>query len=368
MNTGHLLSEIISCLEDWAPPVYQESYDNSGLLTGDKAMMVHKALIALDCTEEVVDEAIHSGCQLIIAHHPVIFKGLKKLTGQSDVERTVIKAIRNNIALYALHTNLDNVITGVNMAIADRLGISALEPLEPRKETLCKLYVYVPVSHLDTVRDAVFAAGAGHIGNYDQAGFTVTGKGTFRGNEMTNPFLGKAGLREEVDETRLEVIFPIHRTTEVHRALLSVHPYEEPAYDIVRLQNIQNTVGSGCIGILQEAEEELDFLHRVKKTFSCPVIRHSPLRGKKVKRIAVCGGAGSFLIPRALAAGADIFLTADLKYHEFFQAENRLILADLGHFESEQYTSDLIFQHISKKIPTFALLLSKTITNPVKYL
>ena len=368
MTSSLLLSDLISVIESWAPPVYQESYDNVGLLIGDRTTLINRALITLDCTEEVMDEAIERGCQLIIAHHPVIFKGLKKITGQTDVERTIMKAIQHRVAIYALHTNLDNISTGVNAEMAKRIGLIDTRVLSPRQGTLLKLYTYVPISHLDVVRDALFAAGAGKIGHYDEAGFFVMGKGTFRATEQANPFLGEVGIREEVEEARLEVLVPDYLSGAVVRALFAAHPYEEVAYEIIQLENERQDVGSGLWGILPEPEEEQIFFQRVKDAFGCKVIRHSRFLGKKVQKVALCGGAGSFLIPRALATGADVYLTADLKYHEFFQAEGRLVLADLGHFESEQYTSERIFDHISKKIPTFALLLSKTITNPVKYL
>ncbi len=360
-----LLSDIIYTLEAWAPPMLQEDYDNSGLQVGDPQREVKAALIALDCTEDVVEEAVRRGCDLIIAHHPVIFRGLKSITGRNGVERTILAAIRNNVAIYAIHTNLDNVITGVNSEIASKLGLQDLEVLDPRPDQLRKLVVFVPNAHADTVRNALFAAGAGRIGNYDECSYGLEGQGTFRAGAGADPFVGEKGVRHTEGETRIETILHAPLERAVVQALLKAHPYEEVAYDIYPLANNFRGVGSGAIGRLAHPMAETDFLSMVKEAFNAPVVRHTALLGRQVERVAVCGGSGAFLIPKAKAAGAHAFVTADVKYHQFFDAEGQLLLADIGHFESEQFTMHLIQRHLSAFLPTFAAHLTESVTNPI---
>lgn len=362
------IKDITAYLESIAPPEYQESYDNSGLIVGDANGEVKKALITLDCTEAVVDEAIHQKCQLIIAHHPIVFGGLKKLNGKNYVERVVIKAIKNNIAIYAIHTNYDNVIEGVNAKICERLKLSNCSILAPKKQLLKKLYTFIPLEHHDKVSKAIFDAGAGFIGNYSETSFNQRGTGTFRGNEASNPVIGKKGVLERVEEIKFETVFPAHLEREVIAALLAAHPYEEVAYDIVALDNAHNRVGSGMIGELKSPMEEIAFLKFVKKQFNTGSVRYTSPLGKPVKRVAVCGGAGRFLLNNAISAGADVFITADFKYHEFFDADGRIVVADVGHYESEQFTKELLAEKISQNFPTFAALLSEINTNPIKYL
>lgn len=359
------LSDIIRTLEAWAPPVLQEDYDNSGLQVGDPNREVKAAIIALDCTEEVVAEAVKRGCDLVIAHHPVIFRGLKSITGRTGVERTLIAAIKNNVALYAIHTNLDNVLTGVNAEIAARLGLQDLQVLEPKPGQLHKLVVFVPTAHVETVRTAMFEAGAGRIGQYDECSFGLEGQGTFRGGEGSNAFVGRKGERHTEPETRIETIFHAPLERAIVTAMIKAHPYEEVAYDIYPLANNFKGVGSGAIGKLPAPMEEAAFLARVKEAFGAPVVKHTALLGKPVERVAVCGGSGAFLIGRARAAGADAYVTADIKYHEFFGAEGQLLVADVGHYESEQFTMHLIQRHLRDKLPTFAAHLTENVTNPV---
>jgi dinuclear metal center YbgI/SA1388 family protein len=362
------ISMITDFLETLAPPVLQEHYDNAGLLTGDQGLECTGVLTTLDVTEEVVTEAAGRGCNLIVAHHPIIFGGLKKLTGSNYVERTVIAAIRQDIAVYAIHTNLDNVLSGgVNGQIAAALGIEGGRLLLPREGVLQKLYCFVPVAHLEAVRGAMFEAGAGHIGAYDDCSWSVEGKGTFRGGEGTQPFVGQPGSRHEEPEMRLEVILPAWLSGEVIAAMIAAHPYEEVAYDLVPLANTHPDVGAGMVGELPVEMEERTFLERVREVFGLTVIRHTRLTGRPVKRVALCGGAGSFLIPKALASGAQFYLTADVKYHEFFDADGRMVIADIGHFESEQFTSDLLFKVLRQKFRNFAVLKSEIKTNPVEY-
>jgi dinuclear metal center YbgI/SA1388 family protein len=362
------ISAIIAFLESLAPPVYQEPYDNAGLLAGSGSWECTGVLATLDATEEVVKEAVSRGCNLIVAHHPIIFKGLKGLTGKNYIERTVIAAIKRDIAIYAIHTNLDNVVAGgVNGRIASRLGILNGEPLLPREGILQKLYCFVPVDHLEAVRAAVFAAGAGHIGGYSECSYAVEGAGTFLGGEGNQPFVGKPGLRHMEKEARLEVVLPAYLGRRVVAAMIAAHPYEEVAYDLVSLANAHPDVGSGLIGELAEPMEEKAFLELVRQIFMVPVVRHTRLTGRPVKRVAVCGGAGSFLISKALSAGANFYLTSDVKYHEFFDADDQLVIADIGHFESEQFTVDLLFEVLREKFSNFAVLKSDIKTNPINY-
>ncbi len=362
-----IIANIITELEQFAPPSYQESYDNSGLLTGNAMWQCSGVLCTLDATEAVVLEAVAKGCNLIVAHHPIIFSGLKKITGKNYVEQTIITAIKNDVAIYACHTNLDSVLHGVNGKIADALGLVNRRILLPKRQTLVKLYTCIPLSHLDTVRDAIFNAGGGNIGNYSECSFSVEGVGTFKAAEGTNPFVGAIGERHVEREMKLEVIFPSYLSGKIITALQAAHPYEEVAYEIVNLANEFGTVGSGLIGDLSEPITELDFLQHIKKIFGLKVIKHTNLLGKPIKKVAFCGGAGSFLIGNAKAAKADIYITSDIKYHEFFDAENKLVIADIGHWESEQFTPDLLNDVLKSKFPTFAVLKSEVVTNPVGY-
>jgi dinuclear metal center YbgI/SA1388 family protein len=361
------ISEIIGHLETIAPPAYQESYDNAGLLTGTPGLECTGVLTTLDCTEEIVHEAVSKNCNLIVAHHPIIFGGLKKITGKNYVEQAVIAAIRNDIALYAIHTNLDHVLHGVNDRIADKLGLIRRKILLPRESTLKKLYTFVPAADLEKVRNALFNAGGGNIGNYSEASFSAEGEGSFKAGENAHPYVGEIGERHYEKEIRIETIFPAYLQKQIIAALTGAHPYEEVAYDIVELSNPDNRIGSGLIGELAEMMDEMALLERIKKSFSLAVIKHTKLLNKPVRKIALCGGAGSFLISRALAAGADFFITSDIKYHEFFDAGNRMIVADIGHFESEQYTIELLHEILLKKFPTFAVLKTALNTNPVYY-
>ena len=361
------IKEIIELLDELAPPAYQESYDNTGLITGNSSVECSGVLCTLDATEEVILEAKQKNCNLIIAHHPIIFSGLKKITGKTYVEKAVIAAIKNDIAIYAIHTNLDNVLAGVNGKMADKLGLINRKVLLPKPNSLMKMMVFVPVENAGKVREAIFEAGAGKIGNYSECSFSVTGTMTFRPGEGTTPYLGEVGKREISPEEKIEAIFPAYLKDKVVAAMTEVHPYEEDAYDIIALNNFSNETGSGLIGDLPEWMDEAAFLQLVKKQFRLQVIRHTPLIEKKVKKVAVCGGAGSFLIKTTLAAGAGFYITSDVKYHEFFDAENKMVIADIGHWESEQFTIDLLYDFLLSNFPTFAIEKSTVKTNPVNY-
>lgn len=362
------IKQVIESLEKLAPPQYQEDYDNSGLISGQAADEVKSILITLDCTEAVVDEAISRSCNLIIAHHPILFKGVKRLTGNTYVERVLIKAIRNQIAIYAIHTNLDNVIQGVNKKIADRLGLNNLQVLLPKENTLAKLVTFIPPDHKEKVVNALHEAGAGHIGNYSHCNFSLAGEGTFLPSENAAPFVGSKGKLETTKETRVEMIFPKLLLSKVLAALKQSHPYEEVAYYATDLKNENQEVGSGIVGELPTSENPLAFLKRLKKVMNTACVRHTSLNGKEITKVAICGGAGSFLLPRAISKGADVFITADFKYHEFFDADGKLIIADIGHYESEQFTKELIGEFLQEKFPTFAIIFSNVVTNPISYL
>jgi dinuclear metal center YbgI/SA1388 family protein len=361
------VQDITSFLESVAPPVLQESYDNAGLLTGNNNRECTGIITTLDATEEVVLEAIEKKCNLIVAHHPIIFGGLRKITGRNYVEKTIISAIKNDIAIYAIHTNLDNVLHGVNAAIADKLGLVNRKILQPKSDTLRKLFTFVPVDHAEKVRSAIFSAGGGHISSYSECSFSSAGKGTFKAGEGTSPFTGKIGERHTEEEMKLEMIFPAWLEKGIISAMITAHPYEEVAYDIIALENSNQQVGSGLVGELATSMSESGFLNLLKEKFGLSVIRHTSLRGKPVGKIAVCGGAGSFLTGAAVAAGVDFYVSADFKYHEFFDSNGRLVIADIGHYESEQYTTELLFDLLREKFPTFAVLKTGVKTNPVHY-
>ncbi len=362
------IKDVTSFLESWAPGSYQESYDNSGLLTGNSSSDVKGILVSLDCTEEVVTEAIQTGCNLIVAHHPIIFKGLKKLTGSNYIERTIILAIKHDIAIYAIHTNLDNINTGVNLKIAQKIGLRNLQILVPKTDTLQKLVTFIPKSDAEKVLAAIHEAGAGQIGEYKNCSFQVEGIGSYLPTGSAQPHIGSIDRQEFVNEVRAEVIFPIHLAGKIMTAMKSSHPYEEIAYYLTNLNNENQEVGSGMIGELEEVMEPSVFLKGLKSSMNLSVIRHTNLLNRPIKRVAVAGGSGSFLLPKAIQAGADIFVTADFKYHEFFDADGKIIIADIGHYESEVFTKDLIVGVLMEKFPSFAINFSKTVTNPISYL
>ncbi len=363
MQTG----EIIDFLESLAPSFLQESYDNSGIITGNRSWDCTGIMVSLDATEEVIAEAKAKGCNLIVAHHPIIFGGLKKITGSNYVERAVIASIKNDIAIYAIHTNFDNIITGVNGKMAEKLGLMNCSVLKPKPSLLKKLYTFVPSANIEAVRTAIFEAGAGHIGHYSECSFQAVGSGTFKAGAGTHPYVGEIDKRHYEEELKLEVIFPAWLEYGLVKALKDAHPYEEVAFDIVSLNNQTDQFGSGIVGELAEPMDEVEFLILLKQQFGLTMLRHTPLRNKQVKRVAVCGGAGSFLTKTAIVVGADVFVTADVKYHEFFDADNRLVLADIGHWESEQFTIDLLADNLKVKFPTFAVLKTGVKTNPVEY-
>lgn len=369
------VKEVIALLEELAPLAYSEDFDNTGLLVGDNEATVSGILVTLDTLEQVVEEAIAKNCNLIVSFHPIIFSGLKKLTGKTYVARVVEKAIKNDIAIFCNHTALDNSWNGVNAMICEKLGIKKRAILVPQENTIKKLVTFVPTKDAEKLRNALFATGAGSIGNYENCSFNVEGIGSFRGNEASKPVVGKKGQLHFEKETQLGITFAKHLENNILKTLFQAHPYEEVAYEITTLENLNQHVGMGMVGELETPLAENDFLHFLKKTMKTECVRHSKLLGKKIEKVAVLGGSGSFAIEAAKNAGADAFISADFKYHDFFKAENKLLLADIGHYESEQYTKELLYAFLKKKILNFApslssgrVFVSEINTNPISYL
>ncbi len=361
------VSTIINFLETIAPLHLQESYDNAGWVCGNKQMPCTGVMVSLDLTTAVIEEAIKHQCNLVVVHHPPLFKPLKRIMEGDAVSDLLIRAIRNDIAVYAAHTNLDNVLWGVNGEIASRLSLQKIKTLSPLSGTHRKLVTFAPLSHAEAVKTALFEAGAGTVGQYSECSFTAVGKGTFKPLEAADPFIGTRGQRHTEEEERIEVLFPFSIQPSVLGALFKAHPYETVAYDILGLENKFDQYGGGAVGHLPEAMDEESFLRRVKSVFNTGVIRHSPFTGKRIQRVALCGGAGKSLINNALSSGADVFVTADLGYHDFFMPQGKMLLADIGHYESEQYTSALLERLLKEKFPNFAVLKSGVRTNPVNY-
>jgi len=361
------LADILSILEEMAPLSYAEDFDNVGLIVGNKSQDISGILVTHDALEEVIEEAINKKCNLVVCFHPILFAGLKKITGATYVERAIVKAIQNNIAIYAVHTALDNHPEGVNKIFCDTLGLKNTKILVPKKDYIYKLITYTPLENATKVRNALFNVGAGAIGNYENCSFNTKGLGTYIGNEHSNPVIGNQFEFVESEEIKIEVTFEKHLEGKILNALFQNHVYEEVAYEIYKLENQHQNIGLGMIGELDTPLSETDFLTLVKEKMVCGGIRHSSFLNKPIKKVAVLGGSGSFAIPQAIREGADAFLTADLKYHQFYEAENQLLLADIGHFESERFTKNYIVEYLKEKITNFAIILSEVNTNPVKY-
>lgn len=363
------VQNICQILEEFAPLALQEDYDNAGLLVGNPATIVTSILTTVDCTEEILDEAIQHNCNMIVAHHPLIFAGIKQITGKDYIQKTIIKAIKNNIAIYAAHTNIDNVFYGVNGSLASKIGLTDCQILQPKSNQLTKLITYVPNSEAHTLRQAIFDVGAGAIGNYNQCSFNTQGIGTFEPQKGSNPYVGKQGTLQNEPETKIEIILPNYLQDKVIKALLTTHPYEEPAFDLVPINNQWNRVGVGMIGNLPQELTAIDFLHLIKEKLKLITLKYTKIAHRsKIKRVAICGGAGSQYVYDAIRQKADIFISGDFKYHQFFDVQDQIIIADIGHYESEAHTKELFYEIITKKIPTFAVRISQTDTNPIKYL
>ena len=362
------IKEIVNALEMFAPLPLQDGFDNAGLQIGLTDAEATGALLCLDVTEAVVDEAIVLGYNLIISHHPLIFRGYKSITGKDYVERCIMKAIKNDIVIFSMHTNLDNAPLGVNYKIAEKIGLKNLRILEPKENSLMKLVTFVPTDYAEKVREALFNAGCGCIGNYDSCSYNLEGSGTFRAQEGTNPFCGTIGELHKEKEVRIETILPSFKMRAVEKALIGAHPYEEPAYDFYALQNKWAQTGAGVVGELDEPETETDFLKRIKKTFEVGCVKHTSLNGRLIQTVALCGGAGAFLLPKAVGAHADVFITGEVKYHDYFYYENDILVAEIGHYESEQYTKEIFFSILKELYPTLEVQMTRVNTNPIKYL
>ena len=361
------IHEFIGYINEIVPLAYVEDFDNVGLLVGNSQSALNGVLVSLDATEDVVEEAISEGCNLILAFHPILFKGIKSITPTNYVNRALIKALKNDIAIFVLHTALDNHIHGVNDMICNKLGLLHTKILIPKKGTIKKLTAYVPRDKAEYVRDKLFEAGAGSIGNYTNCSFKVEGQGSYKGNEESNPVYGEKGILHFEKETQLNITFSAHLESKIVETLHVNHPYEEVAYEIETLDNTNQNIGMGKIGEFEKEMTETEFLKHLKMTFKIPVIRHSKVLNKSIRRVAVLGGSGAFAIHQAIQHSADAFVSADFKYHDFFKAEQKILLADVGHFESEQYTKDLLYSIVNEKFTNFAIILSKTKTNPVHY-
>ena len=361
------IKEIICALERFAPLPLQDGFDNSGLQIGLTDVEATGALLCLDVTESIIDEATDLGYNLIISHHPLIFKGLKSITGRDYIERCIIKAIKNNIVIYAAHTNLDNAYGGVNYKIAELIGLSDVQALLPKDNIFLKLCVYVPKEHAENVRVALFEAGCGHIGNYDSCSFNQIGEGSFRALDAANPFVGEVNTLHFEDEIKIDTVFPSYKKKEVLTALFSSHPYEEPAFDFISLQNTFSKIGSGVIGTLTNPIKDVDLLNSIKEKFNVNCLKYNRLENKTVCRIAICGGSGAFLLQQAINSQADVFITGEIKYHDYFGHDD-ILMAEIGHFESEQYTNNLLYSLIHDSFPVLPIKISSVNINPIKYL
>jgi dinuclear metal center YbgI/SA1388 family protein len=362
-----IVKDIIHTIEESFPLFYQETYDNSGLQLGNPYQETTGILLSVDVTEAVVEEAREKGLNMIVSHHPLIFGSLKRITGSNYTERTIAKAIKANIAIYSCHTNIDNISQGVSFRMAEKLGLSRIKVLKPLTGVLCKLVTFVPRDHAEKVREAIFAAGAGHIGQYDCCSFNLAGEGTFRASETAHPFVGEKGILHTEPEIRIETVFPKHLEHKIITAMIKAHPYEEVAYDIYPIENKYQQAGAGAIGYFDKPIPEKTFLELVKKTFNAPMVRHTEFLNRDISCIALCGGSGSSFLTDARKAGADVFLSADFKYHQFFDAENQILITDIGHFESEQFTLEIFYEILIKKFPNFALRFTNVNTNPIIY-
>jgi dinuclear metal center YbgI/SA1388 family protein len=362
------LKELCFYLDTAVPLSYQEDYDNSGLQIGLPEKEISMAMIALDVTEEVVEEAIKNKCDVIVSHHPLIFAGIKRIGGKTYTERIIYKAVRHDIAVYSSHTNLDIFSNGVSRKMAEKIGLTDIQVLSPLKNRLFKLVTYIPESHLDVVRDSLFEAGAGVVGNYDKCGFTTPGTGSFRGGNSSRPFVGEKGKMHFENEIRFETVLLSHLKEKVLKKLLEVHPYEEVAYDIYALENENSEVGLGCVGEFNDPQGEDEFLKLLSSVFKAQGIRYSKPTGRIVRKVALCSGAGISLLNSAIDSEADAFITSDIKYHNFFDADNKILIVDIGHYESEKFSTEILYDLIIKKFPKFAVRFSETSTNPINYL
>lgn len=366
-GSGIPLRTLLACIEQWAPFSWQESYDNAGLILGDPDRNVTEALVCFDVTPEVVDEAVRIGAGLIVSHHPAIFKGIKRINPASRLGYMIKQSLCHDIAWCALHTNLDNTLNGVNSYLCEQLGLKDVQPLAPLQDIYGKLQVYVPEAYAEKLRQALAEAGCGAGARYDACSYSSRGEGRFRAGSQAHPFSGQIGELHCEAECKIECLYPLHKTRQVLDVLRTNHPYEEPAFDLLPLRNEATGQGAGAIGNLQESMQETELLDKLKELTGTHCIRHSGFRGRKIRRIALCGGSGGSFIGNACARQADAYITGDLKYHDFADAGSGTWLVDIGHFESEKFAMELIFRFIRKNFPNFAVSISEQARNPVSF-
>ncbi|MGM0602343.1 MAG: Nif3-like dinuclear metal center hexameric protein [Bacillota bacterium] len=366
--------EIISLMGEIAPVKLAEEWDNVGLQIGDLSNEVNKVLLALDLNTEVIDEAVDNNCNMIITHHPVIFNGINSVSSESAVGDMIIRLIKNDIIVFSAHTNLDIVEEGLNDFICRKLGIEDFQPLDVTQiGNYYKFVVFVPENHIENIKSAVFKNGGGKLGNYSHSGFVSKGKGSFKPLKGSEPYIGSTEKIEEVDEIRLETIVAEDKLDKVLKAVLKAHPYEEAAYDIYEIKRTSNVDGIGRIGYLTDTMLLGDYINTVKEKLNLPYLKFVGKKDKKIKKVAVCNGSGADFIKKAGYKGADLYLTGDIKYHEAQHAEELdLALIDIGHYESEIWVKELLYDKLTslaekrnKKDVEF--IISAVNTNPWNY-
>ncbi|WP_371370673.1 Nif3-like dinuclear metal center hexameric protein [Sporomusa aerivorans] len=342
--------DIIAEVEQLAPKHFAESWDNVGLLIGRPDQDIHKVLVTLDVDTAVVEEAIAVQADMIVAHHPLLFKGLTRIRTDSPQGNMLASLIKKDVAVYAAHTNLDSAPGGVNDVLARKLNLRNVVPLTTvYQEKLHKLVVFVPVSHVETVRAAMTAAGAGHIGNYSHCTFQTQGVGTFLPLAGTSPYIGEQNKLEYVEEYRLETIIPLSIRSQVVSAMLAAHPYEEVAYDDYLLQNTGPGSGLGRVGELSQPLTLADFINQIKSALCIQSLKAAGPTKTFIQKVAVCGGSGASLIKNAITAGADVLVTGDVKYHEAQEAiAAGLNIIDAGHFATEQPVVECLVEYLNQ--------------------
>ncbi len=365
------IADIEQIIEGWAPQWTAWERDNVGLQVGDRARSVSRVLVALDVTEQIVEEAREKRAELIVSHHPLLFRPPSSITASNDIGRLVLMLVESRIAVYSAHTNLDFTKQGVSFALAETLGLKKIRFLSPLKGMQSKIVVFVPADHADRVAEGMSSAGAGVIGEYSSCSFRLSGAGTFRGSPNSHPVVGKAGRPETVEEMRLEMIAPRARVSAIVAAMKEAHPYEEVAYDVYPLDNESTNYGMGAIGELEAAQTLKTFLEHSKRALKAEALRFTGDLHRKIRHVAVCGGSGSDLLPTALSAKADVFVTADVRYHTFHAAGD-LALVDAGHWETEQVIleplADRLRRAAKQKKQRLEVLVTQYSTNPTHYL
>ena len=349
------IKEVIQFLEQKFPLHWQEDFDNCGVQCGDKERELTGIVVCFDMSEAVIDEALAQGSNMVISHHPIIYKhGLKKIEPTNRVGKIIYKALENKILLYSMHTNIDSGKAGGNVLFAKKLELQNLSVLVPKENQFCKLVVFVPAENSALLKEAMFKIGCGNIGNYSHCSYSCEGIGSFKPLTGVNPHIGKHNRLERVDEERIEMIFPKNIKRQVIETLYGHHPYEEPAFDIITLENQNREVGLGRIGLLPTSMLAKDFILYIKEKLNLDFVKFSGNRDAEIKKVAVCGGGGASFISEALTAGVNAYITGDLKYHDFFIPENKMLLIDIGHFEGEHFIREIITSLLQENFNTFA--------------